>query len=292
MAGRTRTEQRNQLVLNFGRRDVVEWAGEWLDDLVASAEVDFIKWDMNRAFTEAGWPGAEDPGRLWFDHTTGVYEVMDRLRASHPALRIESCASGGGRADFGVLRRTDQVWTSDNADPVDRLAIQHGFSQIYPAIVMGAWATASPNPITGRETPLRFRMHSAMAGALGVSGDLRKWSPEDLAEARELIRAYQRIRPLIAFGEAHRLRTDQAMTALEHVAHDRSAAVVLAFRPSPQYGEPDTPLRLRGLDPEASYRDEDGVVHSGAVLMAYGIDVGSRMPSGDYASAMIHLERA
>jgi len=291
MTDRARTEMRNQLVLNFGRRDVVEWACDWLDDLVSSAGVDFMKWDMNRAFTEAGWPGADDPGRLWIDHTDGVYEVMDRLREAHPGLRIESCASGGGRADLGVMRRTDQVWTSDNADPVDRLAIQHGFSQVYPAIVMGAWATASPNPITGRATPMRFRMHSAMAGALGVSGDMRHWSEAERAEARDLIAAYKRIRPLIAHGEQHRLVYSPSLVAVQHAATDRSAAVVLALRPSHRHGEPQPPVRLRGLDPDASYRDEDGVVYSGAVLMRHGIDVCARMPSGDYASTMIRLER-
>ena len=167
MTNRSRTEQRNQLVLNFARPDVVAWAYDWLDDLVVTAGVDFLKWDMNRAFTEAGWPDAADPGRLWIDHTIGVYDVIDRLRAAHPHLRIESCASGGGRADFGIMRRTDQVWTSDNADPVDRLAIQDGYSQVYPALTMGAWVTASPNPVTGRTTPLR-------------SGSTRPW-PEPSA---------------------------------------------------------------------------------------------------------------
>lgn len=311
MTNRSRTEQRNQLVLNFARPDVVQWAYDWLDDLVATAGVDFLKWDMNRAFTEAGWPGAADPGRLWIDHTIGVYDVIDRLRAAHPHLRIESCASGGGRADFGIMRRTDQVWTSDNADPVDRLPIQDGYSQVYPAITMGAWVTASPNPVTGRTTPLAFRMHSAMAGALGISGDLRDWPDAEQAEAIELIAAYKRIRPLIAHGDLHRI----APGIVEYAAADRSEAAVLIRRPSHRYGEADGPVRLRGLDPDAIYteidgRSADGAAagseaassdagssrhcsnrHSGAVLMAYGLEVESRLPRGDYASALIHLRQ-
>src|SRR5690606_2923627 len=138
---------------------------------------------MNGAFTEAGWPGAEDPDRLWFDHTRNVYAILDRLRADHPGLRVEACASGGGRVDLGILARTDQAWASDNTDPVDRIAIQHGYGQVYPALTMGAWASESPNPLHGRVTPLRFRFHVAMAGALGLSGNLREWSEQDRAEA-------------------------------------------------------------------------------------------------------------
>jgi alpha-galactosidase len=114
---RTRTELRNQLVLNFARPDVAEWAHGWLDRLVSDHEIDFLKWDFNRPYTEAGWPDAGVHGdRLWIDHVHAVYQLMDRLRADHPRLRIESCAGGGGRVDLGILRRTDEVWTSDNTD--------------------------------------------------------------------------------------------------------------------------------------------------------------------------------
>jgi len=290
MPQRDRTEIRHQLVLNFARPDVVAWAYGWLDELVIAGGVDFLKWDMNRPFTEAGWPGAADPGRLWFDHTTGVYEVIDRLRAAHPGLRIESCASGGGRADFGIMSRTDQVWTSDNTDPVDRLAIQDGFGQIYPAMVMGAWVTDSPNPTTGRATPLRFRFHSAMAGVLGLSGDVRAWSADERGEAAELIAAYKRIRTVVQRGDLHRLATGR-LTAVEYAAADRSECVVLAWRPMSRHGATEQPVCLRALDPDATYVDDDGDTFSGAVLMAYGLDVSARMPAGDYASTVVHLRR-
>jgi alpha-galactosidase len=290
MADRTRTELRRQLVLNFARGDVVAWASAWLDDLVRVNDVDFLKWDMNRPFTEAGWPGADDPGRLWSEHTEGVYAVIDRLRAAHPRLRIEACASGGGRADLGIMRRTDQIWTSDNTDPVDRLPIHTGFSQIYPAALMGAWVTESPNPITGRATPLRFRFHVAMCGALGLSGDIRTWSAQEQREAAAFIRTYQRIRPLIAYGDQYRLRHG-AVTAVEYAATDRSAAILFVWRPAARHGAAVPPLRLRGLDPAATYRTDDGSRHTGAVLAAYGLDVAARLPGGDYSSALIHLVR-
>jgi alpha-galactosidase len=290
MPRRDRTEIRHQLVLNFARADVVAWAYAWLDDLVLAGRVDFLKWDMNRPFTEAGWPDGSDPGRLWFDHTNGVYDVIDRLRAAHPVLRIESCASGGGRADFGVMARTDQIWTSDNTDPVDRLVIQDGFGQIYPAGVMGAWVTESPNPVTGRATPVRFRFHSAMAGVLGLSGDVRRWSAAERAETAELIGAYKQIRHVVQHGELHRLASGQ-LTAIAYVTDDRSECVVFAWRPTSRHGATDEPVRLRALDPEALYVDDDGATFPGAVLMAYGLDVSVRLPRGDYASTMIHLQR-
>jgi len=286
MRNRAATEQRHQLVLNFARPDVAAWAYDWLDRLLTENAIDFLKWDMNRAFSEAGWPDGDDPGRLGHDHTANLYDILDRLRRRHPGVRIESCASGGGRVDFGVLRRTDQVWTSDNTDPVDRIAIQHGYGQLYPAVAMGAWASESPNPINGRATPLAFRFHVAMAGALGISGDLRNWSPDERASAADLIAQYKRIRPVIQYGRLHRL-AEGPTTAVQYVTEEE--AVVLCWRPYRRHGEPTGPVRLRGLDPGARYIDQDGTVHHGAVLQAYGLIID--LPRGDHASALVHLRR-
>src|SRR5690606_8390325 len=151
----------------------------------------------NRPFSEAGWPGGPETDRLWIDHTRNQYRILDRLRADHPRLRIIACASGGGRDDFGILRRTDQVWTSDTTDAVDRIEIQEGFAQIYPARVMGAWVTDSPNPFTRREVPLDFRFHVAMAGVLAVGGDLREWTAGELERGAELVADYKRVRETV-----------------------------------------------------------------------------------------------
>jgi alpha-galactosidase len=289
MANRARTERRNQLVLNFARPDVVSWAHEWLDRLLTDHDIDFLKWDMNRSFTEAGWPGDDDAQRLWFDHTHGVYAVLDRLRADHPRLRIETCASGGGRVDLGVLRRADQAWTSDNTDPVDRIPIQHGYSQLYPAVTMGAWASESPNPINRRVTPVRFRFHVAMAGALGISGDLRTWSAEDRAEAAALVADYKRIRHIVQQGHLYRLAPpDHDTTAVQYVTADRDASVVFAWRPNPRPASAARPIRLAGLDPDAHYTD-GSAVHPGDVLLHHGID--PALPAEDHASTLIQLRR-
>ncbi|MGN9843316.1 alpha-galactosidase [Nonomuraea sp. H19] len=277
--GRPHTLLRNQLVLNFGRPEVADWAHKWLHELVGEHGIDVLKWDCNRAFTEVG------QDRLWIDHVRAVYSIMDRLRADHPHLRIEACAGGGGRTDLGILARTDQVWTSDNTDAHDRIAIQRGFSQVYPARVMAAWVTDSPNPLTGRAVPLRFRFHVAMAGALGLGGDLARWSPQELAEAAELVAVYKDIRPVVQFGTLWRLPY-----GVQYVHDDR--VVVLAWRGPAElgpYGTPLVPLRPAGLDPHARYRDEDtGALHHGAVLMSAGLplDLGG---GGDYASALVRL---
>jgi alpha-galactosidase len=289
---RHRTELRNQLVLNFARPEVASWAYGWLDRLLAEHEIDFLKWDMNRAFTEAGWPASDDPGRLWFAHTAAVYAVIDRLRAEHPRLRIETCAGGGGRVDLGILARTDQAWTSDNTDPVDRIAIQHGYSQVYPAVTMGAWASESPNPLTHRVAPLRFRFHVAMAGALGISGNLREWAAEDRREAAELVAAYKQVRHVIQHGTLFRLtpaRVD-GTTAVQYLSQDGRESVVLGWRPLAPHGQPDPALRLAGLDPDAGYRQAGSdMVHYGAVLLHHGLVLD--LPAGDCASALVHLQR-
>jgi alpha-galactosidase len=287
--GRKRTEFRNQLVLNLAREDVQEYLWEQLDTLLTGAPVDYVKWDFNRCFTDAGWPGEAYPQRLWVDHVRAVYGLLDRLREAHPGVAFESCSGGGGRIDLGIMSRTDQVWTSDNTDPLDRLAIQHGFSQIHPARVMAAWVTDSPNAqLNGRVSTLRFRFVSAMAGVLGVGGDLARWTEEELAEARRWVDLYKEIRPLVQHGDQYRLRPPQGgLSAVQYVRGDET--VVLALLQAQHYGEPVPALRLRGLDPTASYEcRETGEVHRGGVLLHHGLRTGLR---GDLDATVLRLRR-
>ncbi|MER5771261.1 alpha-galactosidase [Streptomyces sp. NPDC001985] len=287
--GRTRTEYRHQLVLNVARRDVREHLWERLHALLDSAPIDYVKWDFNRCFTDPGWPGDPYPQRLWVEHVQGLYGLLDRLRAAHPGVDFESCSGGGGRIDLGILSRTDQVWTSDNTDPLDRLAIQHGLSQLHPARVMAAWVTDSPNTqLNGRRSSLRFRFVSAMAGVLGIGGDLTEWSEEELAEARGWIALYKEIRPLVQHGDLHRLRPPGGgLSAVQYLRGDETA--VLAWLPSQHYGERPPRLRLRGLDPAGRYECRDtGAVHRGAVLLHHGLHTGL---SGDLDAAVFRLHR-
>ncbi|MFC8663881.1 alpha-galactosidase [Streptomyces sp. NPDC057199] len=287
--GRKRTELRNQLVLNLAREDVQEYLWEQLDTLLSSAPIDYVKWDFNRCFTDAGWPGEAYPQRLWVDHVHALYRLLDRLREAHPGVAFESCSGGGGRIDLGIMARTDQVWTSDNTDPLDRLAIQHGFTQVHPARTMAAWVTDSPNvQLNGRVSSLRFRFVSAMAGVLGVGGDLTRWSDEELAEARTWVELYKEIRPVVQGGDLHRLRAPEG--GLSAVQYTRDGeVVVLAWLQAQHYGEPVAPVRLRGLDPAATYEClETGEVHRGAVLLHHGLRTGLQ---GDLDAAVFRLRR-
>jgi alpha-galactosidase len=191
------------------------------------------------------------------------------------------------------LRRADQSWPSDNTDPADRMAIQEGYSQIYPAITMGACAGDSPSPVTGRTSALTFRFHVAMAGALGISGDLRAWPESQRREAARLTATYRRIRHLVQHGDLYRLRPAalDRMTVVQYVSADATETVVLAWRLFTRPREIDVPIvRLHGLDPSARYRDaERGVVLDGAVLLHAGLDL--RLPPGDQASVVWHLRR-
>ncbi|MGW1427910.1 alpha-galactosidase [Streptomyces sp. NPDC002431] len=287
--GRTRTEYRNQLVLNLARPDVREYLWEQLDALLSGTPVDYVKWDFNRCFTDPGWPGEEYPQRIWTAHVDALYALIDRLRAAHPHVAFESCSGGGGRIDLGILSRTDQVWTSDNTDPLDRLAIQEGFSHLHPARVMAAWVTDSPNrQLNGRVSSLRFRFVSAMAGVLGIGGNLAEWSEEELAEARGWVDLYKEIRPVVQQGALYRLREPRGgLSAVQYVHGEET--VVLMWLEAQRYGERPPALRLRGVDPAATYTCLDtGAVHHGSVLLHRGLHTGLR---GDLDARVLRLRR-
>lgn len=291
---RRRTELRNQLVLDFSRPEVADWAHGWLTRLVGEHGIDFLKWDMNRPFTETGSAAAApaDQDRVWTDYVQHYYAVLDRLRADHPALRIEACSGGGGRVDLGVLARTDQVWPSDNTDGSDRLLIQDGYAQVYPVRTMAAWVTDVPNQQSGRSLPLRFRFHSAMSGLLSLGGDLNRWTPAELKEAEGYVAEYKTIRHLVQHGALHRLRPVQThgLTAVQYTAADASEAVVFGWLQQPRFGLPQPPLRLAALHPAARYRElRTGTVHHGAVLLEHGLEL--RLPPGDWSSTVVHLVR-
>lgn len=251
---RTPTEVRNQRVLNFAREDVREHTFAWLDALVRDNGIDFLKWDMNRPITEAGWPDQpEQTDWVWIEHTRGVYGVIDRLRAAHPDLRIESCSSGGGRVDLGILARTDQVWPSDNTDALDRQVMQHGFSQLYPAGTMSSWVTDAVNLVSGRSVPLSYRFHVAMAGVLGIGADIAEWSDETMAEAAAFVSQYKEVRRTIQHGRQFRLLGEpgRGASAVQYI--DDEQIVLLTYEPHRSLSDAPRWVRLEGLEPGSSY---------------------------------------
>ncbi|MEU5874923.1 alpha-galactosidase [Glycomyces sp. NPDC047369] len=288
--GRDRTELRQQMVLDYGRPEVAEWAFGWLDKLLGDNPIDYVKWDHNRPLTEVGRPGSDDPDRAYFEHVQAVYDLKDRLRRAHPGVRIEGCAGGAARVDPGILRYVDQVWTSDNTDAGDRVNIQYGFSQAYPARAMGAWITDEPSGFNHRTTSLRFRFQVASAGVLAVGGDLSEWSEAELDEAAAHIALYKELRPVVQHGAQYRLgdpETD-ALTGVQYVLGDRIA--VLAFKTPWHCNRPLAPLRPAGVPSDSRWIDEDtGETHWGAALNALGLPM--RWTPADWDSAIMRLRR-
>lgn len=291
--GLPRTEARNQLVLNLARDDVKQYIYNFMDKLLGENNIKFIKWDMNRHFTEPGWPeaAAEEQKEIWVRHTLSIYEIVERLKAKYPSVVFESCSGGGGRVDLGILRRMDEFWPSDNTDAFDRLKIQEGFAYAYLPKAMVAWVTDSPNWLNGRKLPLTYRFHSAMMGTLGIGGNLNHWSEEELKTAKEMISLYKEIRPIVQEGNLYRLlspRTNE-VAAVEYTAKDGSEALVFAFLHSSQFGVGSKTLYLKGLESKALYKVEgsDGLT-SGAALMKKGLEVNLK---GDFDSKLIRIKK-
>ncbi len=291
---RPRSELRNQLVLNLARNDVKEYVFGVLDDLATRYPIRYFKWDMNRPFAEPGWEGEGTPKEVWRDYVRNLYDIIDRLRAKHPNLEIESCSGGGGRVDLGILSRVDEVWPSDNTEAFDRLRIQEGFTQAYAPKIMSAWVTDVPN-MNGRSAPLTFRFLVAMQGALGIGANLNKMSDADTELATRLIAFYKSIRRTVQEGDLYRLLSPRAgeLTANNYVSAERSEAVLFAFLHSQQYSLPAPAIRLQGLDPRAVYRASawnggQTQDYSGAYLMEQGYTVRLR---GDYDSTAILFHR-
>jgi alpha-galactosidase len=298
MKDRPRSEQRNQLVLNLARKDVRDHILAVLDDLVSKNDIQFLKWDHNRNWTEPGQPGVDpaDQQRLYVDYVRNLYWIIGELRKRHPKLEIESCSGGGGRVDLGIMALTDEVWPSDNTDPYDQLTIQDGFTHAYAPGTMMAWVTDSPSWANNRTTSLDYRFLSSMQGGLGIGANLNKWSDADFADATRMVATYKEIRQTVQRGALYRLvRPDDpsGRVANLYVLSDKRQAILFAFLHSSTELNVLPQIMLTGLDPTRHYRvrligaaaSADDEVHSGAYWMARGIDLSMK---GDFqASARI-----
>lgn len=252
---RSRTEARNQLILNLAIPEVQNYLIELLDNLLTENPVDFIKWDMNRNVSEAGWQTeTHNPREIWVRYVEGLYHVWGTLRERHPQIIWQSCSGGGGRIDLGILHYADQVWTSDNTIANRRLEMQSAFLRAYPASTMEAWVT----DMIDVELSLKFRFHVSMCGVLGIGANLSFWNTNDMDEARQLIAQYKAWRHIIQFGDVYRLETNHdAFYAMQYVSKDKSESVVFVFRTFAQTSTRPVTITLRGLDANALYQCED-----------------------------------
>jgi alpha-galactosidase len=299
--GRPRSEGRNQLMLNMARQDVKEYMFNVLDKLLTENDIKILKWDMNRPISEPGWPEVPVPEQkeIWVKYVSNLYELNDRLRAKHPTVEFEACASGGGRVDVEFLKRREQVGTTDNGDAFDGLRIWEGYTYAYAPKLFGGGIADNPGT-NDRSTPLKFRALAGMkmGGVFGLCCDVRKWSQADLDFAKTMIDYYKSIRRTLQEGDLYRLASlrEGNLAAAEYVAADGKQAVLFAFLHSQQFLYQAPTIYLRGLDERALYRlkpiddklAEKQQVLSGSYLMNHGLDFNL---VGDFDSTSVLLEK-
>ena len=287
--GREPNRSRNQLVLDLSRKEVREYMKKFIDDTLSCANIDYVKWDMNRSVDNVY--SAADPtlsqGAIRHKYVLGLYEVMEDMLTRHPDLLLEGCSGGGGRFDAGMLYYAPQIWCSDNTDAIERLRIHYGTSFGYPMSSVSAHVSVCPNHQNGRVTPFKTRGICAMQGSFGYELDLSKLSEEDKAEARRQITVYNENWELFQSGSYYRLNSpmeNHDYTAWSYVSKDqRKASLSVIY--TDLHGNPKpVRVKLKGLKKDASY-DVDGTVYTGTALMRGGLLIPK--PSCNYDSYMV-----
>lgn len=274
--GRGQTPGRHQFVLDMSRQEVVDYLFELMSHIIQDAKLDYIKWDMNRNITEMY--GADLPAdqQLEFSHRyiLGVYDLYDRLTKAFPDVLFESCASGGGRFDLGMMYYAPQAWCSDDTDAIERIKIQDGTSYGYTPSMWGAHVSAVPNDQVGRLTSIDTRAKVAYFGAFGYELDVTELSDEEQATIKQQVAFYKQYRKLFQFGTFYRLETPDTSDNVygwETVSPDKQTAIGMRYQilngANPAYIR----YYFKGLDPERRYTVNDGSeVFSGAELMNAG----------------------
>lgn len=256
--GKRICHSRTQYVLDFSKKEVREYIGDMMENLLAEVPVSYIKWDMNRTFSEVFSNGndREYQGKVCHKYILGVYELYERLTSRFPHVLFESCASGGARFDPGMLYYAPQGWTSDDTDAIERLKIQYGTSMVYPVSCMGSHVSASPNHQTNRVTPIETRADVAYFGTFGYELDLLKLDEEDKAEIRRQIAFMKEKRDLIQKGTFYRLKSpfEGNETAWMIVSEDQKKALVGYYRVMQPVNVGFKRLKLKGLKEDICYK--------------------------------------
>ncbi|EJT6154102.1 alpha-galactosidase [Clostridium perfringens] len=292
--GRTRSQARSQLILDLSRKEVCDYIIESISKILESANISYVKWDMNRNMTEVGSLGltSERQRETAHRYILGLYRVMEEITSRFTNVLFESCSGGGGRFDPGILYYMPQTWTSDDTDAIERLKIQFGTSMVYPPISMGCHVSAVPNHQANRITPLETRGVSAMAGNFGYELDITKLSEEEKEELKEQISLYKEIRETVQFGTLYRLKSpfNSNEVAWMMVSEDKNEIVVSYVRQWALVNESFSNLKLTALDKDSEYEiiGED-IVLSGDELMYIGLNIPEL--NGDYVSKLWRLKR-
>lgn len=294
---RVRSQGRNQLILDFSRAEVRDEIYRRIAKILSETPIVYVKWDMNRHFTEIGSAAlpASRQQETAHRYVLGLYELMGRFVRDFPRILFEGCSGGGGRFDPGILAYMPQIWTSDNSDAITRLRIQYGTSLAYPFSTLAAHVSAVPNHQVGRVTPFRTRGDVAFTGAFGYELDLAALSDEEKAEVKRQTAFYKQVRPLLLTGDLYRLKNpfQSQEAAWMVVSADASEALVTHVTVIAEPNAPRRFLKLRGLDPRRSYRvrgDGGEIIVAGDVLQHAGLAVPAA--TGDFASIQWHLTAA
>ncbi|MCI8597075.1 MAG: alpha-galactosidase [Lachnospiraceae bacterium] len=273
---RMESHGRYQHVLDFSRKEVVDAIYEQIAQILRNAKISYIKWDMNRSITECYsriWP-ADRQGEIYHRYILGVYDLYERLTSEFPHVLFESCASGGGRFDPGMLYYAPQGWLSDDSDAIERLKIQYGASMCYPISSMGTHVSVTPNHQVFRNTPLHTRANVAYFGTFGYELDLNKLTQEETREVAEQVAFMKKYRKLLQFGRFYRLKSpyQENEAAWMVVSEDQKTALIGWYRILNSVNGSYTRLRLEGLNPAYCYQNtKSGQCHYGDELMYAGL---------------------
>ncbi|HRF67591.1 MAG TPA: alpha-galactosidase [Muribaculum sp.] len=302
-----------QLVLDLGNPKVQDLVFHVVDTLMTKyPELDYIKWDANAPIMNHGsqYLTSDNQSHLYIEYHRGFEKVLDRIRAKYPDVTIQACASGGGRANYGVLPWFDEFWVSDNTDALQRVYMQWGTSYFFPAIAMASHISAAPNHQTFRTIPLKYRIDVAMSGRLGMEIQPKNMTAEEIDMCRKAIAEYKDIRPVVQFGDIYRLLSPydkKGAASLMYVTPEKDKAVYYWWKTETFANQQLPRVTMAGLDPDKNYKvhelnridnkplSYEGKSFSGKFLMSNGLE----MPLGhkvdynkrnDYASRVLLLE--
>ncbi len=288
--GRHAVRSRNQMVLDMSRRDVQDYLIEKINAVLNSADIFYVKWDINRSLTDI-WSNelpAEKQGEVYHRYILGLYRVMDGIIKTHPDILFEGCSGGGGRYDPAMLHYYPQYWVSDNNHPIDRLKLHYGTSFVYPVSTMGAHISDS-----GRLVPLKTKAVVAMCGTFGYELDATHLSVEDQELCREQSELFRKYYHIIFDGDYYRLTNPFEpgnMTAWQHVTKDKSESLLSVVVTNLTCNGPQEYIRAKGLEADAMYAvNGEETVYSGSALMNAGLPVNREVP--EYTAFQFHLRK-
>ena len=249
-----------QLVLDLTNPEVRDFIVGMVDDLMReNPEIDYIKWDANMSIDNHGsqYLAHDKQSHLYIEYHRGFADVCKRIRAKYPELTIQACASGGGRANYGIMPWFDEFWVSDNTDALQRIYMQWGISYFYPAITMASHISATPNHTVFRTTSLKYRIDVAMSGRLGMEIQPKNMTAEEKDLCRKAIAEYKEIRPVVQLGDLYRLVSPydgKNIASLMYCSPEKDKAVFYWWKLETFYNEHLPRVRMQGLDPDKSYR--------------------------------------